>query len=92
MIGTSGSTCSLANTTCDRVFSFDSPPSLEVGDDDDGVVIYTTVNIILIPQHVTVAVLLLVKMYSSTMQPKIAGDGTFSPAITLPRVHVGYEN
>ena len=27
-----------------------------------------------------------------TMQPMIAGDDTFSPAITLPRVHVGYEN
>ena len=48
---------------------------------------YTTVRLILIPQHVSVAMLLLVKI-----QPKIAGDGTFSPAITLPREHVGYEN
>jgi len=39
------------------------PPSLGVGDDDVGVVIPTTVNLFLIPQHVSVAVLLLVKMY-----------------------------
>ena len=46
MIGTSGSACSLANTACDRVFSFDSPPSRWVGDDGAGVVIYTTVTVV----------------------------------------------
>jgi len=66
MIGTSGSACSLANTACDRAFSFDSPPSRGVGGGDAGVVIYTTVSLILTPQHVSVGVLLLVKMYHAT--------------------------
>ena len=66
VIGTSGSACSLANSTCDRVSSSDSPHSPGVGDDDAGVVIYTSVNLVIIPQYVSVAVLLLVKMYYAT--------------------------
>jgi len=42
------------------------PPSLEVDDDDACVVIYTAVNLIPTLKHVSVVVLLLVKMYHAT--------------------------
>ena len=50
----------------------------------------TAVHLILIPmipQHVFVAVLWLVKVCRVPWQPKITGAGAFSPATTLPQVH-----